>query len=300
MKKMTEKQWVWRQVGNFIFSALFFISILGLGVVFYGMQHARAVVGYDVPLEVVALDVGQGDAILAQSGKDLQMLIDGGPSDQVLEKLGEHMPRGDRTIEYVILTHPDSDHVTGLVEVIRRYQIQNVLITGIVDYLPEYQEFLSEIKKNNVAVKIIENPQELAFGKAVVQILYPLRSLNNVYPASSNNTSIVTRIVLGENEILLTGDLEQEGEKLLFDSGVDLKADVFKAGHHGSKSSSFLEFVKAVKPDYVIISAGLNNSYGHPHYTILDRFRSIGARIFRTDLQGDITIQTDGKNLQVF
>ncbi|MEK7503647.1 MAG: ComEC/Rec2 family competence protein [Patescibacteria group bacterium] len=257
-------------------------------------------------LEVTFFDVGQGDAIFIETTEHQQILIDGGPSGQkVLEKLGKEMPFWDRTIDLIVLTHPERDHMAGLLEVLKRYRVQNILWTGVVRDTSEYREWqkLIEVEGANIYIAYaglqISGEQFSADPRrTVLRILYPFESLEGKEVKDSNNTSIILRLVYGEISFLFTGDATQSVERqLLKRDKPSINADVLKVGHHGSKTSTVQEFVEAVSPETAVISLGKDNSYGHPHQATLDTLAKYGISILRTDISGDIKIFSDGNNL---
>ncbi len=238
------------------------------------------------------LDVGQGSAILVNAPNNNQVLIDGGPSDAVLAKLGEALPFGDRQIELVILTHPDADHLSGLVEVLRRYDVGQILESGIADSSAEYRVWNDLIKTKNIPVIFAQAGQTVAVAdNLAIKILYPLGKINGQEFKNTNATSLVGKIIYGQNSVLFTGDAEEQTEQPLLMLGVDLRADILAVGHHGSKTSTSAKFLAAVAPEIAVIQVGLNNKYGHPTQEVLDRLK--GINIFRTDWDSDIDFVCD-------
>jgi len=251
-------------------------------------------------LKVSFLAVGQGDAILIQTPYEQNILIDGGPGNQVLSGLGNNLPFYDKTIDIMILTHPHSDHVAGLVEILKRYQVKKILYTGVLHTAPDYLAWLEEIKNQNIPLTIVDHRQDIELGQDLkLELLYPLTSLVNVKIENLNDSSIVSRLVYKNKRFLFMGDLSTEGEADLLTHNFDLSADVLKVGHHGSKYSSSMEFLNKVKPEYAVIMVGENNDFGHPHYRALKNLENIQAQILRTDEKGDISYLTDGQNLVV-
>ena len=245
-------------------------------------------------LEVSFFDVGQGDAIFVEAPGGYQILIDGGPSSVILEKLGKEMPFWDRTLDFVILTHPDYDHVSGLIEVLKSYKVENILWSGVVRDTPEYREWENLIKNEGANIYIAKAGQRITAGSTVIDVLYPLESLEGVESSNANNTSVVTRLSYSDNAFLLQGDAYKSTEAKIMESG-GIDSDVLKVGHHGSKTSTSKEFVDAVSPDIAVISCGKDNPYGHPHEETLQNL--FGAEVLRTDLMGDIKISSDGNSL---
>ena len=255
-------------------------------------------------LEVTFFDVGQGDAIFIETPERQQILIDGGPNGQViLEKLGKGMPFWDRTIDLIVLSHPERDHLAGLLEVLKRYKVESILWTGVVRDTAEFTEWQELIKEEGAEIFIAKFGEKISFlGKLKflneLDILYPFESAEGKEMKDSNNTSIIARLVFGETAFLFTGDASQSVERQLSRfAGQQLDSDVLKVAHHGSKTSTAPEFVEAVSPEIAVISVGKDNKYGHPHQEVLDNLK--GVKILRTDLDGDIKIISDGANYKV-
>ncbi len=246
----------------------------------------------DDKVKIDFLDVGQGSAILVEAPNNNQVLIDGGPSDAVLAKLGEALPLGDRKIELLILTHPDSDHLSGLVEVLRRYQVGKILESGIADSSAEYQAWNDLITVKKIPVVFAGAGQTVKIAdNLAIKILYPLGKINGQTFKNTNATSLVGKIIYGQNSVLFTGDAEEQTERPLLMLGADLAADILAVGHHGSKTSTSAEFLAAVAPSLAVIQVGAKNKYGHPTAEVLSRLA--GIDIFRNDLEGDINFSCD-------
>jgi len=282
-----------KNIKNFIY---FILALL----ICFNILAWQAVSDLNKPqlLEVIFLDIGQGDAIFIETPQQHQILIDGGPSSKILEKLGKNLPFWDRTIDLVILTHPEKDHLSGLIEVLKRYKIENILWTGIKRDTPEYNEWLKLIKKEGAKIFIAKAGQKIVAQKSIFQILNPSENLEGETIKNSNDTSIVIKLVFGENSFLFTGDISKSVEKKFLNEKVDIDSDVLKVGHHGSKTSSSEDFLAVVSPIISVISSGKNNSYGHPHQEVLDTLGRYG-RILRTDLDGDIKIISNGENYAI-
>jgi len=261
-------------------------------------------------LEVIFFDIGQGDAIFIKTPKRHQILIDGGPSSAILEKLGKELPFWDRTIDLIILTHPEYDHLVGLIEVVKRYKIENILWTGVRKETAEFKEWQRLIEeermKEDAQIKIAKNGlrinlliYEIDRKEGYLEILFPLESLEGGEFKNTNNTSIITKLVFGENSFLFSGDAYKEIERRLIEGEVDLDSDVLKVGHHGSKTSTSEEFLKEILPEIAVISVGKENAYGHPHQEVLEILSKYGIRILRTDIDGDIKFISDGRTLKI-
>lgn len=246
----------------------------------------------DNNLHVFFLDVGQGDSTLVQTPHGNLILIDGGPEDNVIFELFEILPFFRRTIDLVILTHPDKDHLEGLTYVLDRFNVKNVLLTGILDDNIFYKTFLEKLNEQQVPVLIAKSTLDFDLGDGVfLDTLYPFDSISNMYFADTNSSSIVNKLIFHDFEILFTGDLDTKTEDKLIQNNVPLKADVLKISHHGSKNGTSKDFLEAVSPETAIIQAGENNSYGHPHMEILENLLKQKIEIFRTDKNGRIEIK---------
>lgn len=255
---------------------LFVLAIIFSWIIFKNSQNF---------LSVHFLDVGQGDSILISQGGN-QIIIDGGPSGQkIMEKLGTYIPFWDREIEVILITHPDSDHIEGFVEVLKNYKVDAVIETGVQSDSQIYAELQKIIEEKNIPkIKSARGTEIKISEKNKLEILNSTDE-NAAMQKETNSSSIVSKLYAGNEEFLFTGDLPSEKESSLF--GSDLSADVLKVAHHGSKYSTSLEFLNKVNPRDSIISVG-KNSYGHPTAELLDRLRNKKANIFRTDEKGDI------------
>lgn len=245
----------------------------------------------DGKMQVVFFDVGQGDSALLTLGNGTRILIDGGPDWSTLEKLGKYMPFFDRTIDIVILSHPNSDHMTSFPEVLRRYSVGTLVTAGTAYDSGVYAATLSGASVHGVPHVIMHAPQTLSLKGGMMEVLWPPKIMPRGFSDDANNASLVLRISYGEKRVLFTGDMESIVEKTLLAADADLASDILKVPHHGSKSSSTLEFLRAVQPKVAVISAGKNNSYGHPHPDVVARLTAMGTKILRTDDIGDIELK---------
>ncbi|MDO8601292.1 MAG: ComEC/Rec2 family competence protein [bacterium] len=277
-----------------------------LAVLFLANLFAFAAV-YDLNqskfLEVNFFDVGQGDSIFIETPYRDQILIDGGPDATILEKLRKEMPFWDRTIDLIILTHPEKDHLTGLLDVLKRYQVENILWTGVVRDTAEYKEWEKLIKEEGARIIIAKSGENFSFSdKLSLLVLSPSEILEGKVFKDSNDTSIVAKLTFGDNSFLFTGDISKSVEKklLLGSTEQQLKAEVLKVAHHGSKTSTSKEFAETVSPEIAVIQAGKDNSYGHPRQETLDTLAEYGIKILRTDLDGDIKIISNGSNINIY
>ncbi len=249
-------------------------------------------------LTVAFLNVGQGDSIFIDAPSGNQVLIDGGPgSGAVLGELSRVLPWWDRSIDLVIPTHPDADHISGLIDVFERYRVHTVLHSSVEGDTSTFAAFNETLAQENAYTAVALRGQIIDLGGgAYMEILYPDRDVSHV---ETNDGSIIARLVYGKTAFMLTGDAPQKIENYIVGlDGKALRADVLKAGHHGSKTSSSPLFLGFVGPQYGIFSRGCNNSYGHPAPEVVDRFRLFGIQTIDTCLNGAITFISDGQTVE--
>lgn len=245
-------------------------------------------------LQVYFFDVGQGDSILIRTPDRHTILVDGGPNQNVVEKISSVLPWYDRTIDLMVLTHPHADHVNGLVAVLARYKVSRVLYTGVSYHSAMYQSWRDAIAVERSVVTVADHVGDMDVGRQTkITILYPGESLNGKTVGNLNNSSIVFRLSYNGFTALLAGD--QEREEDLVGEGLIKPATILKVGHHGSRNGSDPSFLSAVHPALAIISDGAHNRYGHPHSETLKNLAAINTRILRTDVDGDIIIESDGR-----
>ena len=249
-------------------------------------------------LTVAFLDVGQGDAIYIEAPNGNQILIDGGGSKTVLRQLSKVMPFYDRSIDVIIATHPDKDHIGGLPDVLQRYDVDFFLDSGRESDSATFRELLRLIEV--VGVERIEAKRGMVIvldDDVYLNILFPDRDVPEI---ESNTASVIAQLVYGETEFMLTGDSPKAIEEyLVMLDGEGLESDVLKVGHHGSKTSSAETFLGFVSPKYSVISAGRDNKYGHPHEDVVKTLEQFGSTILSTQNKGLIVFESDGENLIV-
>lgn len=244
-------------------------------------------------LTVAFLDIGQGDAIYIEGPNGNQVLVDGGADTKVLTRLGEVMPLGDRSIDVIVGTHPDKDHIGGLPDVLKRYDVSYVFEPGMANDTAAWDAFLQAIADEHAEHIIARRGMEIDLGQGVMlSILFPDKQVTGT---ETNAASIVARLAYRNVGVMLTGDAPQSVEdRLVMLDGGNLKSDILKAGHHGSKTSSAPQFLDAVRPTYGIISAGKGNSYGHPHQQVISALTERKVNILSTIDRGTITFTSDG------
>lgn len=252
----------------------------------------------DGRLHVYFLDVGQGDAILVVTPDGRQILVDGGPSPTaLLNQLGAVLPFWDRSLDLVVLTHPDGDHITGLIPMLDRYRVAQALDTPSSDDAPLTESWLGGLAEAGVERVYAQRGMVIRAGGVQLDVFNPGPTLLVGTNSDTNNNAIVLRLEYGETSVLLTGDAEREGEDAMLAAGLPLRSDVLKAGHHGSNGSSSASFIAAVAPRYAVIQVGAKNNFGHPHPAVLQRLA--GVEVLRTDLHGRIEMVSDGRRLTV-
>ena len=251
-------------------------------------------------LTVAFLDVGQGDAIYIEAPNGKQMLVDGGPDRKVVSALGSIMPFADKSLDVVLATHPDADHIGGLPYVFDSYKVSAFVDNGATSDTQTFMTLQKKVSEENSArakafrgMKIILDEKD----GVVLKILSPYMDTKNL--KDTNTGSIVAELSYGSSTFMLTGDAPQEVENYLsLHDGGNLKSDVLKVGHHGSRTSWSDSFFKAVAPKYAIISDGKNNRYGHPHKEVLDLLNKLEIKIFRTDEEGTVVCESDATKVK--
>lgn len=271
----------------FFFGAFFLISV-GLFLESFRVQAPNA-------LRVDILDVGQGDAILLTSPSGVQMLIDAGRDRAVLRALGEVMPFSDRYIDVVVITHPDADHIGGFPAVFDRYEIGAVVGTNSHSDTALFGRFDRSIQNEGSELFEARRGMVIDMGLGVfVQILFPYADTI----ITGNDASVVAKVIYGKTSFLLTGDVGTSVEKhLVLREGEYLESDVLKLGHHGSRTSTSRIFMESVQPEVAIISAGKDNSYGHPHTEVLETLAGVGVPYLGTYEVGTVTFFSDGEKI---
>lgn len=258
--------------------------------------------GLNNNLKIVFFDVGQGDGIFIQTGEGHQILIDGGPSGKVvLEKLSQQVPFWDKTLDLIVLTHPDFDHLAGLNYVLDSYKIKNILWTGAIKESDVFQKWLEKIKIEGAKIFIAQKGQKIKAGKTNFYIFYPFEKIEGkAVKENSNDSSIVMKAVFGRTSALFTGDISKKIESQLLlrsDFPVNLSVDVLKISHHGSATANSKQFIGIVEPKTAVISCGKDNQFGFPQLAVLQILESFGSiNILRTDQIGDIEMVSDGNH----
>lgn len=278
----------------YLFASLFLVNLIFLAYFFISSpKETKPLTNF----KIIFLDVGQGDATLIKTPLGKNILIDGGPDRGIIYKLDQYLDFYKRKIDLMILTHPDPDHLNGLVEVLKRYRVGEVFYNGVNDESLTYKEFLRLVKEKEIKNEIVWLGKKIIVDGGQIIFLYPFESLANQNLKNDNEGSLVFAFSYGQTKILFTGDATKRVEEKLKEKDINLKADILKVAHHGSKDSSGLEFLEKVKPIYAIISVG-KNKFGHPSLRVLKNLEKINSKILRTDQLGDIIFETDGEKLE--
>lgn len=262
-------------------------------------------------LRVVFCDAGQGDETLIQRGFT-QILIDGSRPGKALKCLQKHAPFFDRKLEMVILSHPQLDHFGGLVDVMKRYDVRSFVYNGWAGDSQAWEELSKAVLAERAKIEVVSKGDEVRIGKLRFKVLWPRSAgwpergdkvLGVRSPGELNSGSLVMALSYGEFDVLFTGDIGEREEAEIGEFGEfgefrDQKIDVLKVPHHGSKNSSSASFLNAVRPALAVIEVG-KNSYGHPTQEAIDRLKAVGAKVFRTDQDGDVVVTTNGDRWEV-
>lgn len=244
----------------------------------------------DAPFSVTMLDVGQGLSILIRADGHT-MLYDGGGRDYSSYVVSYLHQRGITTFDYLVASHYDDDHINGLVGVLNTATVKKAILPDYTADTRVYESLQRTVQRKDVPVVHPQRGDTYNLGKAKITVLSPA----NYNQEIENNNSIAMRIQYGAFRVILTGDAEYDAEQAMVRSGLPLKSDLYVVGHHGSGSSSSRAFLRAIQPSYAFLSVGTDNEYGHPTQKVMDRLRSAGVSLFRTDKQGEVTAYSDGK-----
>ncbi len=238
------------------------------------------------------LDVEQGLCILVQSEGE-NLIYDGGErdtADEVVDYLEKH---GVETIDYMISSHYDSDHVAGLIDCLEAFEVEHVISSDYVHESKTYEKFMAAVEAEGLEAEHPAVGESFTFGNGGFTILAPETTDED----DSNANSVAIKLVNGNHSFIITGDAEMKNESEMCNTGIDLQCDVLVPGHHGSATATSWDFLEATLPEYAVISCGMGNSYGHPHEETMEKLESANVEVYRTDLQGTITVTSDGKNL---
>jgi competence protein ComEC len=295
----------------------FIALVILLGTVVF---HPFSVAGPDGHLHIDFLDVGQGDAALLTLPNGVTLMIDAGgqptfdrsygaaedeePFQRDTRSIGERVvseylwSRGLDHVDYLVATHADADHIDGLNDVARNFRVRGAIVARTPSDDPEFLIFAETLRRAGIPLEIVGAGDLLKIGDVSFEVLWPQAKVNTNAP-SRNNDSVMLRVRMGTKSFLFTGDIEKEGESLVLSEGLDLRSDVVKVAHHGSKTSSIAPFVNATKPSLAVISVGRTSMFGHPNKEVVERWRASGAEVMTTGEKGTISVVTDGRELRV-
>lgn len=266
-----------------------------ISVFFFNFLFNRTDPGH---LVVSFLDVGQGDAIFIKTPNGKKVLIDAGPDSKVLREVSGLINFYERNIDLFIATHSDADHIGGLPEILKRFNLDKYIYNGKEDLDGLNSEILEILNKQKIDQHVATAGDKIILdheNNIYIEILWPEKDKEL---KDNNEYSVITRIVFNEIEFLLTGDASKDAENKISDA-YEIESNVLKAGHHGSDTSTSLKFLEAVNPEYVIISAGLDNKFGHPKESVLNNISKIKAKVLETFVSSTITFETSGEELWI-
>ncbi|MDD6312509.1 MAG: ComEC/Rec2 family competence protein [Firmicutes bacterium] len=273
--------------------AVVFFALNRIGIIDLTGSRETDVIN-DAVAVVNFIDVGQGDCELISLADGTDILIDAGNYSNRSEICSFLKTNNVDAIDLLVLTHPHTDHIGSASEIIKNFSVERIVMTDEESNSASYEYLLDSIISYDIPVDKARPNAEYSFGDCKLTILAPLAENNDL-----NECSIVCRLECGEVSFLFTGDAGNDSEQEMLQSGRILTSTVLKVGHHGSSTSSTKDFIAAVQPEFAVISCGSNNSYGHPHDNTLKRLDDVGAKVYRTDINGTVTVSTDGKNIHV-
>lgn len=274
---------------NFLLALIIFITGTSLNTRITSAAPANSITSET--MEVHFIDVGQGDSTLIKCGEH-SMLIDAGDDSKGTLIQNYLRKQGIKKLDYLVLTHPDTDHIGGAPVVITKFDIDKVFVSNYEKDNKSYRKLIQALDDKRLKYATPQVGSQYFLGEAEITILSPNDEYDN-----PNDSSIALLVQNGNNRFLFTGDAGEKAENDILDNGINISADVYKAGHHGSKYSTSQNFFNAIRPAYAVISCGENNAYGHPHTETLNTLRTNGVNVYRTDEDGTIIATSDGKNI---
>ena len=278
-----------KQNAGFILVTVLLLACVAVWAAVYA-EHSSGV------LTLAVLNIGQGDALFIESPTGIQVVVDGGPDSSILRELPKVMPSFDRSIDAVIETHPDADHIGGFVDVLQRYKVGAFIKPGILKNTATNRALEREVAVQKLPTYIARRGMTLDLGGgAYLHILYPDHDVSRLNENRANEGAVVAHLIYGETFALLTADVPGAVEKrLLALDGAGLQSGILKVGHHGSRTSTDAAFLSAVMPATAVISVGARNTYGHPTKEVLQRLSGRNINILRTDENGTVICRSNG------
>lgn len=273
-----------------------YAGVIALAFVVLGIWGAVFAESKSGVLTVAVLDVGQGDSIYIESPTGVEIVIDGGPGASILEELPKAMGIFDRSIEGIVATHPDADHIGGYIDLLQRYRVKIFIEPGIEKDTLTATRLREEVEERDIRRVFAERGMALDIGGgARLEVLFPDFDVSALSGDDSNEGGIVMQLVYGSSTMLLMADVPANVEKYLLELDASrLDSDILKVGHHGSRTSTLPDFVRAVSPDIAVISVGAKNRYGHPTEEVLETLEAFGVETLRTDEKGTIIFESKG------
>ena len=267
------------------------VCVTTLGWHLYSQSRDFTVTFFDIPL---------GDAILLQLDSGETVLIDGGSDPTIGDKLGSTLPFWQRRIDLLIVTHPDGDHLWGALHIALRYQIGMILISGVSSKSPFWQQLQQLATSKQIPVKYAYSNTDFMIGGTQFDVIAPIKNLLGKYDDNPNNNAVALRVTSPDgSSFLLTADIEAEAEEKIISNGQSLRSDIVKLAHHGSQTSSTDNFLQLADPQLAIITAAVNNKFGHPHDSTLNRLKKYKIPWLQTGIAGDIRITSKNGTISV-
>ncbi len=277
-----------RKINKYITSIIITIAILMSGIY---ITPSTSLAANPDKMEVHFIDVGQGDATLIKCGEHA-MLIDAGDDSKGTAVQNYLKKQKVEKLDYLVLTHPDADHIGGAPTIITKFEIKKVFLPNYEKDNKSYKKLMQALDNKDANYLTPRVGWRYYLGTALITILAPNKEYDN-----PNDASVSLIIKNGDNKFIFSGDAGEDAEKDILDNDIDISADVYHVAHHGSKTSTSKEFIKAINPDYAVISCAEGNSYGHPHAETLNTLRTNGIKVYRTDEEGSIVATADGKKI---